>query len=98
VLVATDATDSAIALAWTAVAGAASYEVFRQSPGQAAFTSLGTITGLSFGDKGLKAKKSYQYQVRPILASGPGALTAPATKATRATVPRCIDPGTCKIG
>ena len=97
VLAATDASDTAIALAWTAVPGATSYEVFRAGPGQTAFVSLGTITGLSFADKGLKAKTSYQYQVRPILASGPGALTAPVTKATRATVPRCADPGTCKI-
>jgi hypothetical protein len=97
VLVANDASDTAIALAWTAVPGATGYEVFRQGPGQTAFASIGTVTGLSFGDKGLKAKTSYQYQVRPILASGPGTLSAAVTKATHPAVPRCIDPGTCKV-
>ncbi len=97
VLVANDATDTAIALAWTAVPGATGYEVFRQGPGQSAFASIGMVTGLSFGDKNLKAKTSYQYQVRPILDSGPGALSVAVTKATHPTVPRCIEPGTCKI-
>jgi hypothetical protein len=90
-------TDSAIALAWTAVPGATSYEVFREDPGQTDFHSLGAIKGLSFGNAGLKAKTSYRYQVRPILASGPGAFTAPLTEATHTAVPRCIDPGTCKV-
>jgi hypothetical protein len=97
VLVANDATDHAIALAWTAVAGATSYEVFRADPNQTNFQSLGTIAGLSFGDTGLQPKTTYRYQVRPILASGPGMLTASVTKITHSAVPRCADPGTCKV-
>jgi hypothetical protein len=96
-LVANDATDTSIALAWTAVPGATSYEVFRQAPGDTAFAKVGTVEGLGFGDKGLAARSSYRYQIRPILASGPGLFTGVVTKATRPAVPRCIDPGTCKV-
>nr|WP_294523713.1 PHB depolymerase family esterase [uncultured Rhodopila sp.] len=97
VLVATDATDTSIALAWTAVPGATAYEVFRQGSEETGFTAIGTVKGLGFGDKGLTPKTFYQYRVRPILASGPGLFTALVTKATRPPVPRCIDPGTCKV-
>nr|WP_294512085.1 PHB depolymerase family esterase [uncultured Rhodopila sp.] len=97
VLVVNDATDTSIALAWTAVPGASGYEVLRRGPGETAFASVGTVGGLGFGDKGLTPKTVYQYQVRPILASGAGLFTAVVTKATRPPVPRCIDPGTCKV-
>jgi poly(3-hydroxybutyrate) depolymerase len=96
-LIANDTTDTAIALAWTATPGAASYEIVRQDPNQTTFHSIDTINGLSFGDSRLKPKTQYTYKVRPILTSGPGAFTTAVTKSTHATVPRCIDPGTCKV-
>ena len=96
-LVVNDVSDRAIALAWTEVPAALSYEVFRAGPGQAELTRVAAGNGLSFGDAALRPKTVYRYQVRPILASGPGTFTGIVTQRTRASPPICTEPGTCKV-
>ncbi|HVZ08240.1 plasmid partitioning protein [Rhodopila sp.] len=86
-LVATDASDTAIALAWTRVPDAQAYEVFRSAPGDAATVNIATVTGLSFGDSGLKPASTYSYQIRPVLSFGPGPLTSPVMQRTRTSPP-----------
>jgi hypothetical protein len=58
---------------------------------------VATVNGLSFGDGGLKPKTAYRYQVRAVHAGGPGPFMGIVTRQTRATVPRCAEPGTRKV-
>ncbi|MFL5253149.1 MAG: hypothetical protein ACJ8AI_09700 [Rhodopila sp.] len=96
-LVVNDVSDKAIALAWTAVPNVVKYEVLRAGPGQAEPQGVATASGLSFGDSGLKPKTEYRYQVRPLLASGPGAATEMVTSQTLPATSKCAVPGTCPV-
>jgi hypothetical protein len=96
-LIVNDFSDKAIALAWTAVPNALSYDVLRAGPGETNPKGVATVSGLSFGDSGLKPKTAYRYQVRPILAGGPEPAIDTVTQQTHAAVPTCIDPGHCKV-
>jgi hypothetical protein len=73
------------------------YEVFRAGPGEVDPKGVATVNGLSFGDGGLKPKTAYRYQVRAVHAGGPGPFMGIVTRQTRATVPRCAEPGTRKV-
>ncbi|MFL5255556.1 MAG: hypothetical protein ACJ8AI_22195 [Rhodopila sp.] len=97
VLIANDFADKAIALAWTAVPGALHYEVLRAGPGGTDPKGIATVSGLSFGDSGLKPRTAYRYQVRPVLADGPGPFIGSVTQQTRAAVPKCTEPGICTV-
>ena len=68
-LTATAASSSQIRLAWTAVAGAAGYRLFRGS------TLAYSGQGLSFTDGGLTAGAQYCYTVRAFNSSGDGPLS-----------------------
>ena len=94
-VLALDHTDTAIDVVWTSVPGVKSYDVFRAGPDDADFAQIGTISGLSFGDAGLKPATQYRYKVRASSASGAGSFSAIASQATVEKVPACNDPGTC---
>lgn len=64
-LVAAATSTTSVSLTWTAVAGAASYEIWRSS-GHSAFALLNTSVGATYGDSGLTANTSYLYKVRAI--------------------------------
>lgn len=95
-VLAIDATDRAIDLAWTAVPGATRYQVFRANPDDATLRQIGSVAGLSYADAGLRPATTYRYQVR---ASSPdvGPLSAVVSHATLPAVPPCEEPGTCPL-
>jgi len=97
-LLATDHTDTAIDIVWTSVSGVAAYDVFRAGPSDADFQQIGTTSGLSYGDAGLKPATSYRYEVRASSAAGGAGPFSPAvTESTMEKVPACDDPGTCAV-
>src|SRR5262249_33086305 len=69
-IVVNDVSDSGAAIAWTPVADARSYEVKRASDGETGFSSIGSVSGSSFGDLGLHPSTSYRYKVTVTLGSG----------------------------
>jgi hypothetical protein len=56
---------SQVTISWTAVAGAANYEIQR-SVNNSAFAMLTTIAGTTYNDGGLTANTTYLYKVRAI--------------------------------
>jgi poly(3-hydroxybutyrate) depolymerase len=96
-VVAVDASDTAIDLAWTAVPGATRYEVFRWSQADPAFHSLATAGGLSYGDAGLEPATEYRYQIRASDGSAIGDFSVVVSQQTRHLVPPCREPGTCAV-
>ena len=64
-LTATATGASQVSLSWTAVGGAASYEIER-SFNDSAFTPLITVAGTSHTDNGLTANTTYLYRVRTV--------------------------------
>jgi poly(3-hydroxybutyrate) depolymerase len=94
-VVAVDASDTAIDLAWTAAPGATSYEVFRSAQAGTAFRSIAIVGGLSYGDAGLEPATEYRYQVRASNGGAISGLSDTVTRRTRHQVPPCSEPGTC---
>jgi hypothetical protein len=75
-----DVSDAGVSLAWSPMAGAATYSVAREAAGATAFTPIGTAAGPSYGDMGLQPAASYRYQVT---AGSNG--TAPVSQTVTAT-------------
>jgi Esterase PHB depolymerase len=96
-VLAPDHSDTAIDVVWSSVAGATTYDVFRAGPGNTDFQQIGTVSGLSFGDAGLKPGMQYLYKVRATSAAGPGAFSPVASATTLRRVPPCDDPGNCTV-
>lgn len=97
-VVVNDVSDTAIALAWRPVAGAASYRIYRASPDSSDFLVIGTVAGPSFGDSGLTPQTTYRYKVAAITGeNGEGQASAPVSQATRAEAKRCGKPGDCPL-
>jgi hypothetical protein len=95
-LIVTDTSDTAAALAWTAVNGATSYRVWRQAADRA-FHPVGETVGLSYGDHGLAPATEHAWRVTARF-GGVEQLPSPtATASTRATPPACDKPGTCPV-
>jgi hypothetical protein len=92
-----DATDSAIDLVWSAVPGAASYDVFRAGPLDQELRQIATVAGLSYGDTGLKPATLYRYRVRASSAAGTNAQSTEVSQSTRQKPLRCAEPGTCAV-
>ncbi|HZY19467.1 MAG TPA: hypothetical protein VFE82_13400 [Ramlibacter sp.] len=81
------ATTSSMVLGWTAVTGAASYNVFRNGN---KVNALG-VTGTSFTDTGLAAATTYSWTVAAVDANGvQGALSAAASGTTTGTAATCF--------
>lgn len=74
---------SAASVAWTAVAGAASYTVERQSAA-GAFTAIASVTAPAYADSGLSAASTYSYRVTAVNSGGSSAPSATATVTTAA--------------
>lgn len=97
-IVVNDVSDIGAAIAWTPVASAQSYQISRQSDGAASFTPIGSVSGPSFGDLGLRPATSYRYKVSINLTGGtegPSSLVVMAT--TLPVPPRCDTPGSCPV-
>jgi fibronectin type 3 domain-containing protein len=69
-----------VSVTWSAVSGAASYEIVR-SADAATFASVGTTSATSFIDEGVQANTSYLYKVRALS----GGTTGPFSAADLAT-------------
>jgi poly(3-hydroxybutyrate) depolymerase len=96
-LVVNDVSDTGAAIAWTPVAGAQSYEVDRTGGGDS-FTPIGSVSGPSFGDLGLRPAASYRYKVTATFNGGAKGPSSPVVTATTLpTAPRCETPGTCPV-
>ena len=75
------ATDGHVALSWSAVAGATTYQVYR-STGTETPTLVATTTATSLTDVGGTAGIVYAYSIVPLLASGPAVAQAQTANAT----------------
>ncbi len=75
---ATGTTSSSVSLAWTAVSGATSYNVYRNG------TKVGSATATSFTDSGLAASTAFSYAVTAVNASGESAKSAAVSATTGA--------------
>jgi hypothetical protein len=73
-LTATASSTSQVALSWTAVSGAISYEIQR-SFNNSAFSTLTTVGTTTHNDTSLTANTTYLYKVRANLAGGPGSFS-----------------------
>ena len=93
-LIVTDTSDTAAALAWTPVAGATSYRIWRASTDNT-FRVVGETLGPSYADQGLAPTTPYAWQVTALV----GGIEQPplpiVRAATRAIPPACDTPGTC---
>ena len=79
-LAVTSTTNSSIALSWSAVSGAASYDVYRNG------ALAGTTSATAFTDTGLTASTSYSYTVAAVDSTGTsGSLSSPVTGTTTGT-------------
>ena len=78
-------------------AGASSYDVFRAAPSDQEFRQVGTVSGLSYGDAGLKPATLYRYRVRVSSAGATNPFSTVVSQSTRPRVAPCSDPGTCAV-
>ena len=90
-LIATDATDDAVALAWTPGRNRAGYHVYRATDPSGPFVQLTTepVTGASYADTGLSPRTRYYYEVRPLTDAGEDGASNTASIDTRAPAPLC---------
>jgi hypothetical protein len=96
-VVVNDVSDSGVAIAWKPVAGARGYLVYRAIGGDN-FTALGSVSGPSFGDMGLRPATSYSYKVAATTDGGSEGPNSPVvTAATLPVPPRCDKPGSCLV-
>jgi hypothetical protein len=65
-LVASATSTSQVTISWSAVAGAANYEIQRSTNINSGFTTLTTVAALTANDSGLTANTTYLYKVRAI--------------------------------
>ncbi|HSK81774.1 MAG TPA: fibronectin type III domain-containing protein [Thermoanaerobaculia bacterium] len=63
-LTATAASASQINLAWSPVAGATEYRIYRATTSGGPYTQVGTATGTTFSNTGLSCNTAYHYVVR----------------------------------
>ncbi len=87
-----DASAKQVALAWTPVAGAAGYRIYRGmgATGALQAASATAVVAPSFVDGGLAPKTAYRYVVRAVNAAGEeGAASAVVEARTAATPPAC---------
>ena len=73
--------DGHVALSWTSVSGAQSYQVYRAT-GTEASSLVATTTATTLTDVGGVAGAAYSYSVVPVLSSGPDSSKAQAATAT----------------
>jgi poly(3-hydroxybutyrate) depolymerase len=91
-----DTTDTSVALAWKAAAGATSYRVWRADE-MRPFTAVADAVGPSFGDSGLAAKSRYRWRVSAVANGVEGPPSDEVVATTRSTPAPCDNPGACPI-
>jgi hypothetical protein len=93
-----DRLTSAYVQSWKPLAGAQTYTVYRATSGDNNFARLGSVSGPSFGDMGLRPATSYAYKVTATTDNGNEGPSSPVrTATTRHVPPRCDQPGTCPV-
>ena len=93
-----DVSNTGAAIAWTPAAAAQTYTVNRASGGDNSFTPIGSVSGRSFGDLGLRPATSYRYKVTVTLSGGTEGPSSPVVTATTLPVLRpCNTPGSCPV-
>ena len=92
-----DVSDTGAAIAWKPVTGAQTYTVYRAHDRDDNFVALGSVSGPSFGDTGLRPATSYAYRVTATAGGGEGPSSAAVTATTLRVPPRCDQPGSCPV-
>jgi poly(3-hydroxybutyrate) depolymerase len=95
-LVVTDTSDSGAALAWTPIAGADAYRVFRAGAA-GPFAPVGSAVGPSFADRGLAPDSSHRWRVSAIVGGIEGPLSEEVLGVTRPQPAPCSHPGSCAL-
>ncbi|MFJ7912014.1 PHB depolymerase family esterase [Kitasatospora sp. NPDC096204] len=84
-LTVTGTTDTTVSLGWSAVSGAASYDVYRNT------TKVGSATGTGYTDTGLAEGTTYTYTVAAVDSAGAaGTSSAAVTATTTGYVAQCF--------
>jgi fibronectin type 3 domain-containing protein len=78
---------SGITITWTAVAGAASYTVYRSTNDTGTYPVIDSVATDTLSDTGLTAGATYYYKIRAVDSSGESGLSAPFTVITIPGVP-----------
>lgn len=94
-VIATAATNTAISVAWNAVAGASSYRIFRSTSGLT-FTQVGSTSGTNFLDS-TSAGTAYLYKVRAVDASSNESADSNIDLATSIVFTDTLTPGVTGI-
>jgi poly(3-hydroxybutyrate) depolymerase len=94
-LMVTDTSDTAAALAWTAVANATSYRISRAGA-DGEFRVVGETQGLSYADQELVPATSYSWRVTALVGGVEVSAFAIVQAATRPVAPSCDVPGRCQ--
>jgi hypothetical protein len=97
VILTPDRSDTAIDVVWSSVPGVSSYVVFRAGAADTDFRQVGTVSGLSYGDAGLKPATQYRYKVRASSATAGDSFSPVASAVTLRWARPCDDPGTCAV-
>jgi len=73
-------TDTTISLAWNAITGAASYNIYRATSINGTYIKVNsnTVTGTSYTDTGLTASTTYYYYIRAVSGGIEGAKSEPS--------------------
>ena len=93
-LIVTDASDTAAALAWTPVAGATSYRIWREDT-DGTFRVVGETQGPSYADQGLAPATPYAWKVTALIGGIEQLPFGIARAATQPIPPACDAPGNC---
>jgi len=97
-IVVNDVSDTGAAIAWTPVADAQKYEIARTNGGDSSFIPIGSVSGLSFAELGLRPATPYQYRLTVNRNGGSEGPASPAVTATTLPIPpRCDTPGSCPV-
>jgi hypothetical protein len=97
-IVINDVSNTGAAIAWTTAAGAQIYTVNRAGGGDNNFAPIGSVSGHSFGDLGLRPATPYRYNVTVTLSGGSDGPSSPVAAAmTLPAPPQCDTPGSCPV-
>src|SRR5260370_31229498 len=96
-IVVNDVSNSGAAIAWTRAADAQTYTINRASGG-GSFAPIGSVSGQSFGDLGLRPATPYRYKVTVTLNRGSEGPSSPVlTAAPLPAPPRRGTPESCPV-
>jgi poly(3-hydroxybutyrate) depolymerase len=91
-----DASDTSADLAWSPLAGAATYRIWRAAAdGQ--FAVVGDAASPGFADSDLSPRSAYRWRVTAVKSGVEGPPSAEVSATTRAAPPACAHAGNCPI-